>query len=84
MLNFLQENWGNIVVLLFVALIVFLAIRRMVLDKKAGIGACGHKCSECAMSSQCSEIKKEEPKNKNIGSICPGDCSQCKYKSSCH
>ena len=84
MLQLIQANLGTIAALLVVALLVFLAVRRMVLDKKAGIGACGHKCSECAMSAQCSKIKKEEPKNKNIGSLCPGDCSQCKYKSSCH
>ncbi len=48
MIEFLQANWGTIVATLAVILLVFLAIRRMVKDKKAGIGACGQKCANCA------------------------------------
>ena len=48
MLEFLQANWGTIVAALAVILLVFLAIRRIVKDKKAGIGPCGQKCSHCA------------------------------------
>ena len=56
MLQFLQANWGTIVALLAVVLLVFLAVRRMVKDKKAGIGACGQKCSHCPkmQSGDCS------------------------------
>ncbi len=53
MLQFLQANWGTIVALLAVALMVFLAVSRMVKDKKAGIGPCGQKCSNCPNSGKC-------------------------------
>ncbi|MBE6719277.1 MAG: FeoB-associated Cys-rich membrane protein [Ruminococcaceae bacterium] len=54
MLQFLQANWGTIVALLAVAVLVFLAIWRMAKDKKAGIGPCGQKCSQCANAGHCS------------------------------
>ena len=79
MLLFLQDNWGTIVASLAVAFFVFLAIRRMVLDKKAGIGACGQKCSECAKMGHCESQIDEEPK----GSICGGNCASCKYSANC-
>lgn len=78
MLHFLQANMGTIVAMLVVALLVFLAIRRLVLDKKAGIGPCGQKCSECAHSAQCEMQKDEEP------TACSGVCEGCKYASQCH
>ena len=53
MLHFLQANWITIVVLIVLALIVFLAIRKIVKDKKEGIGACGQKCANCPHSAQC-------------------------------
>lgn len=53
MLNFLQANWITIVVLAILALIVFLAIRKIVKDKKEGIGACGQKCANCPHSCCC-------------------------------
>ena len=53
MLHFLQANWITIVVLIVLALIVFLAIRKIVKDKKNGIGACGQKCANCPHSAQC-------------------------------
>ena len=53
MLEFLQANWGTIVAVLAVALLVFLAVFRMVKDKKAGIGPCGQKCANCAHSAKC-------------------------------
>ncbi len=53
MLHFLQANWVTIVVLIVLALIVFLAVRKIVKDKKEGIGACGHKCADCPHGAQC-------------------------------
>jgi len=53
MLSFLAANWITIVVLAILALIVFLAIRKIVKDKKEGIGACGQKCANCPHSAQC-------------------------------
>ena len=53
MLQFLQANWVTIVVLIVLAFIVFLAIRKIVKDKKSGIGPCGQKCASCPHSAQC-------------------------------
>ena len=55
MLSFLISNWVTIVVIAVIGLIVFLAIRKIVKDKKVGIGACGCKCSECPHSSSCNK-----------------------------
>ncbi len=81
MLTFLQANLGSIVVLLVVALIVFLAIRRMVLDKKAGIGACGQKCSQCSKMGHCESEATVKPP---IQEGCGGACSSCQYSATCH
>ena len=83
MLQLLQVNAGTIVASLAVAFIVFLAIRRMVLDKKAGIGACGQKCSQCAKMGHCEETQTAEPVQP-IGSMCGGNCSACQHSASCH
>jgi len=40
------------------ALVVFLAIRKIVKDKKQGIGACGQKCANCPHAAQCHSVKK--------------------------
>lgn len=48
MLQFIQANIATILTLLVLIFVVFLAIRKIVKDKKSGIGACGQKCSNCA------------------------------------
>ena len=53
MLSFIQTYWITAVVIIALALIVFLAVRRIVKDKKEGIGACGCKCSDCPHGAQC-------------------------------
>jgi len=84
MLQFLQMNAGTIIASLAVALLVFLAVRRMVLDKKAGIGACGQKCSQCAMHGHCEEeaAPVEQPPAQQ-GSLCSGNCRSCPHSSAC-
>ena len=47
MIQIFGLNLGTIVSLLVVSFIVFLAVRSMVRDKKAGIGICGQKCANC-------------------------------------
>ncbi len=84
MIQLLQANWGTIVALLVVALLVFLAIRRMVLDKRAGIGACGQRCSQCAKMGHCEEAVEKAPQPEREGSVCGGVCSACKYSAFCH
>ena len=53
MLLFWQQHGVTIVTLLVLALIVFFAARKIVRDKKNGIGACGCKCANCPMHGQC-------------------------------
>ena len=53
MLHFLQMNWVTIVVLIALAAVVFLAVRKLIKDKKAGVGACGCKCSGCPNACHC-------------------------------
>lgn len=47
MLSFLKANLGTIIVLIVLVAIVFLIIRKLVKDKKKGVGACGCDCSNC-------------------------------------
>lgn len=84
MLQIFQNNWGTVAALLVVAFIVFLAIRRMVLDKKAGIGACGQKCSQCAKMGNCEESEIKPKQEEAASSLCSGLCSSCQYSASCH
>ena len=57
MLDFLRDNWATAAAVIIIALCVFLAVRKMVKDKKAGIGPCGQRCSECPKmkDGKCSE-----------------------------
>lgn len=82
MLTFLQANIGTIVAVLVVALFVFLAIRRMVLDKKAGIGACGQKCSQCAKMGHCEMTPA--PVEQPPATPCSGVCAGCPHSAQCH
>ena len=59
MLHFLQDNWVTLITLTVLAVIVTLAIWRIVKDKKNGIGACGHKCSECSNASCCQSLSSK-------------------------
>ena len=56
MLNFIAANWVTIVTVLVLAFFVFLAIRKIVKDKKAGIGPCGQKCANCPHASSCHKM----------------------------
>ena len=47
MIAFLTKNAVTIIVVLILAALVFLAVRKMVKDKKAGIGPCGQRCENC-------------------------------------
>ena len=60
MLEFLQANYVTIITILVLAGIISLVIRRLVLDKKKGIGPCGKKCSECAKSCCCEQYENKE------------------------
>ena len=53
MTGWITQNAGTIVITLMLALAVFLIIRGMVRDRRAGKGSCGNACSHCPMSAAC-------------------------------
>lgn len=55
MLEFLQNNWGSLLVGAIVLSVVVLIIVKLVRDKKAGKYTCGGNCGSCgACSGKCS------------------------------
>ena len=50
MLSFMENNFATIIIAILIAVCIFLAIRKIVINKKSGIGPCGQKCSECDMN----------------------------------
>ena len=70
MLNFIIDNIGSIIVSLVLVLIVFIAVRSMIKDKKSGKCSCGGNCgmsgacSGCAMSGACCKGNVEKKKAK--------------------
>lgn len=56
MLEFLQQNWGSLLVGAIVLAVVILIVIKLVRDKKAGRYTCGGNCGSCgACSGHCSE-----------------------------
>ena len=53
MLNFLQQNWGTIVVVAVIAAIVAAIIVCRIRARKQGKSTCGCGCEQCAMSGMC-------------------------------
>ena len=58
MLNWLAENAGTIVITMALVIIVFLVIRGMVRDRRAGKSSCGNACAHCPMSIACHRNKQ--------------------------
>ena len=53
MLNWIAENLATILICAILILIVFLIIRYLLRQKKAGKSSCGFGCANCAMHGQC-------------------------------
>ncbi len=53
MTEWLSANAGTIIVIAILALVVFLVVRSMIRNKKAGRSSCGCGCSNCAMKGSC-------------------------------
>ena len=53
MLNWIAENLATILICAILILIVFLIIRYLLRQKKAGKSSCGCGCANCAMHVQC-------------------------------
>ncbi len=54
MLAWLSANLINIALVLAVALLVFVLVRSLIRDKRAGKSPCGGSCSGCGGCSACS------------------------------
>ena len=53
MAEWFGANWGTILVVLVLAVIVALIIRKIIRDKKVGRSSCGAGCAGCAMRGSC-------------------------------
>ena len=60
MMDWLSSNLANIIVIAVVALAVFIAVRSLVKDKKAGKSSCGCNCSNCALAGKCHQIQENK------------------------
>ena len=59
MVTWILANWINIVLILVIAAVVFLLIRSMIRDKKAGKSSCGGNCADCGACGGCSSCGKQ-------------------------
>lgn len=58
MFSFVADNIGTIAVSLILLILVALAVRKIIADRRAGKHSCGGNCGGCPMSGQCH--KREE------------------------
>ena len=59
MLEYLAQNFGYILVAGVLLLIVAAIILRMVRNRRAGKGGCGHGCAGCAHAGTCHAHREE-------------------------
>lgn len=60
MLEWLSNNWANILIIALVTALVVLAIISMVRDKREGKSSCGCNCANCALAGKCHSVQKKE------------------------
>ena len=65
MLEFLQQNWGTIVVVAVLAAIVCAIVVSRIRAHKQGKSTCGCGCEQCAMSGMCHFDSKSKQKEKS-------------------
>ena len=53
MMEWLNANWGTILAIAVLAVIVALIVRKIIKDKKAGRHSCGAGCAGCPMCGTC-------------------------------
>lgn len=58
-MQWISVNYGDILVILVLALVVGLIIRGMIVDKKKGKSCGCSSCSGCAMAGACHKMKSE-------------------------
>ncbi|MEE1114748.1 MAG: FeoB-associated Cys-rich membrane protein [Eubacterium sp.] len=44
---------ANIIILSIIAVLVFIAAKKVISDRKKGIGSCGHSCGNCPSHCNC-------------------------------
>ena len=57
----LSENLVNIVIIAVLVLVVFLLIRGMIRDRKAGKSSCGGNCASCGMCAGHAAVRNDRP-----------------------
>ena len=57
MLNWFAATLGTILISLVLLVLVFLIVRYLLRQKKAGKSSCGANCAHCAMHGQCHSQK---------------------------
>lgn len=67
MLEYLAQNFGYILVAGVLLLIVAAIILRMVRNRRAGKGGCGHGCAGCAHAALCHPEARREPDKSAAG-----------------
>lgn len=63
MLEFLQQNWGTIVVVAVIAAIVCAVVVCRIRARKQGKSTCGCGCEQCAMSGMCHSKSNSNKEN---------------------
>lgn len=61
MMLFLEENWGNVLVLAGVAAVAAAAAWRLVKGRRAGKSGCGCGCGDCPARGACRSAWREGP-----------------------
>ena len=61
MFAWLSENLVNIVIIAVLVLVVFLLVRGMIRDRKAGKSSCGGNCASCGMCAGHAAVRNEQP-----------------------
>lgn len=51
---------ADIIIVLLLAVAVYFALRKVIKDRKAGIGSCGERCSDCLSGCNCDMSKVPE------------------------
>lgn len=62
MVRFFTENWGTVLVCLFVAALILLVVIKLLKDRKKGERSCGCGCENCPSAGIC-HTKSEYRKN---------------------
>ena len=65
MLAWLSANWGNIVILGVIALVLVAIVISRIRAKRAGKGTCSCGCGGCAMQGVCHAPKEQQKPQNN-------------------